>query len=182
MREIPADTRCSEIHRCEACRKLNVSESGSRSMARNHSPKSRRNVHPTKPPAFEFSFREDRKKAFVTVACGLREQRQKAFGPAVVADVAGTFCYTYVSEPDTHQIGAGGGESNRRATLKSRKLLILRIARNAKTAKNVFRGYAAATRNAQRRVLRGQNRRDPKNHSIFERQPNTARFQCEGSQ
>jgi hypothetical protein len=39
------------------------------------------------------------------------------------------------------------GESNRRATLKSRKLLILRIARNAK---NVFHGYAAVTRSAAR--------------------------------
>jgi hypothetical protein len=36
---------------------------------------------------------------------------------------------------------------------KSRKLLILRIARNAKTAKNVFRGYAAATRNAARAFM-----------------------------
>ena len=40
------------------------------------------------------------------------------------------------------------GESNRRTMLKSRKLLILQIARNAKTARNVFRGYVAATRNA----------------------------------
>ena len=38
------------------------------------------------------------------------------------------------------------GESNRRATLKTRKLQILLNARNAKTARNVFRGYAAATR------------------------------------
>jgi hypothetical protein len=42
------------------------------------------------------------------------------------------------------------GESNRRATLKSRKLLILRIARNAKTARNGFHGYAAATRSPAR--------------------------------
>jgi hypothetical protein len=34
--------------------------------------------------------------------------------------------------------------------LKTRKLLILRIARNAKTAKNVFYGYAAATRKRYR--------------------------------
>src|SRR4029077_13820329 len=48
-----------------------------------------------------------------------------------------------------------GAESNRRATLKSRKLLILQIARNAKTAKNVSRGYAAATLNAARDFHRG---------------------------
>src|ERR1700693_4695381 len=50
------------------------------------------------------------------------------------------------------------GESNRRATLKSRKLLILRIARNAKTARNVFHGYAAATRSAARGFRAGRNR------------------------
>ena len=47
------------------------------------------------------------------------------------------------------------GESNRRAILKSRKLLILRIARNAKTAKNVFHGYATVTRNAARYFMAG---------------------------
>jgi hypothetical protein len=39
------------------------------------------------------------------------------------------------------------GESNRRAKLKTRKLQILLNARNAKTAKNVFRSYATVTRN-----------------------------------
>jgi hypothetical protein len=48
------------------------------------------------------------KKAFVTVACGGRDQRQMAFGPAVVTDVAGTFCNPCVRARQ-HQIGAGGG-------------------------------------------------------------------------
>src|ERR1700681_4801228 len=56
------------------------------------------------------------------------------------------------------------GESNRRATLKLRKLLILQTARNAKTAKNVFRGYAAATRNAARDFHAGRNRGYAKIH------------------
>jgi len=43
------------------------------------------------------------------------------------------------------------GESNRRATLNPCKLLILINARNAKTARKAFRGYAAATRNATTR-------------------------------
>jgi hypothetical protein len=50
------------------------------------------------------------------------------------------------------------GESNRRAMLKSRKLLILQIAINAKTARKVFRGYAAATRNVARDFDAGRNR------------------------
>src|ERR1700693_3353943 len=49
------------------------------------------------------------------------------------------------------------GESNRRATLKTRKLLILQIARNAKTARNVFRGYAAATRKPRKGFHVGRN-------------------------
>jgi hypothetical protein len=40
------------------------------------------------------------------------------------------------------------GKSNPRPTLKSRKLQILLNAKNVKTARNVFRGYAAATREA----------------------------------
>jgi hypothetical protein len=50
------------------------------------------------------------------------------------------------------------GESNRRAMLKSRKLLILRIARNAKNAKNVFHDYAAVTRSAAKGFRAGRNR------------------------
>jgi hypothetical protein len=42
----------------------------------------------------------------------------------------------------TERIWRRRGESNPRATLKTRKLLILQIARNAKTARNTFRGYA----------------------------------------
>jgi hypothetical protein len=113
--------------------------------------------HPTKPPAFEFLSERTEKKAFVTVACGGRDQRQTAFGPAVVTDVAGTFCNPCVRARQTSN-WCRRGESNRRAMLKSRKLLILRIARNAKTAKNVFHGYAAATRNAVRDFHAGRSR------------------------
>jgi hypothetical protein len=41
--------------------------------------------------------------------------------------------------------------------LKIRKLLILQIARNAKTAKNMFHGYAAATRSPARDLHGGRN-------------------------
>jgi hypothetical protein len=52
---------------------------------------------------------------------------------------------TYVSGPDLYSV-VPAGESNRRAVLKSRNLLILLNARDAKTPRNVFCGYVAVTR------------------------------------
>jgi hypothetical protein len=62
------------------------------------------------------------------------------------------------------------GESNRRAILKTRKLLILKNARTVKNAKNVFHGYAAATRNAARYFHAGRNRGYAKNYFGYEDQ------------
>jgi len=99
----------------------------------------------------------------VTVACGVRDQRQTAFGPAVVTDVASTFCNPCVRARHSSN-WCRRGKSNRRATLKSLKLLILQSARNAKTAKNVFLGYAAATRRGATNFHGGRNRGYAKNY------------------
>jgi hypothetical protein len=71
------------------------------------------------------------------------------------------------------RVGGAGGESNRRARLKSRNLLILRTARNAKTARKVFRGYAAVTRSAARNFHRERIHGYAKFHFVYEEQLTT---------